>query len=94
MLKIIKKYSPKEVYILAGALFFLLFLNSTEIFYYLRFKDIFDIKDSIIYGLIRGVGDDQISRREAVILYWTIASLYTGIITIKARKISLWLWSN
>ena len=94
MLEKIKKHSPKEVYVGAAFLFILLFLNSTEVIFQLRLSDIFDITGSIVYGLIRGIGDNNINSDEAIVFYWVITFVYVGLISLKVRKISKWLWDN
>jgi hypothetical protein len=53
MLKVIARHSPKEVYIALSILYFLLFLNSAELLRsQIDILDIFEIRRSIIFGLI------------------------------------------
>ncbi|SMN02600.1 hypothetical protein SPONN_1477 [uncultured Candidatus Thioglobus sp.] len=67
-------------------LYFFLFLNASELSY------IFDLRDSVVYGLIRGIGDFRYDA--TLILYWVLAVIFVSISLIKAKKISAWLWDN
>ena len=89
----IRAYAPMDVYGLAVVYFVALFLNSAE-FISTRFQlsSVFSIRDSIIYGLIRGLGDDHISRDEAFILYWVVLLTSVILVYLKANSISAWLW--
>ena len=92
-----KLYShrPKEVYALVVMLYFLLFLNSSELLSSrIRVGDIFETRHSIVYGLIRGIGDAHLRYDAASILYWVLAVLFLAIGFIKAKQISCWLWSE
>jgi hypothetical protein len=95
MLKVIARHSPKEVYIALSILYFLLFLNSAELLRsQIDILDIFEIRRSIIFGLIRGLGDDHLKQDAAFILYWIILVFSSSILLVKARKISRWLWDS
>ena len=95
MFKKIKKYSPKEVYVGAFIFYLLFFLNSAELLSSrIRISDIFETRHSIIYGLIRGIGDDHIRYDTATIFYWSVLVIFVGLIAIKGKKISNWLWDN
>ena len=91
----LKNYRPKEVYASLTMLYFLLFLNASELLSLrIRISDIFELRHSVVYGLIRGVGDDNLRYDSALILYWVLAVLFVSIGFIKAKKISAWLWDN
>lgn len=93
--EVIEKYSPKEVYASIALLYLVLFLNASELFrYHIRLGDIFEIRHSIIYGLIRGVGDYNLSLDAALILYWLLAVLFVFVGLLKAQSISNWLMSK
>ncbi len=93
MIERIKSYSPNEVYVLSAVYFLTLFLNFSEFMdSRFRFGDVFEIRRSIIYGLIRGVGDDYIRPDDALTLYWVILLTSVLLVALKARRISEWMW--
>ena len=95
LLKKLQNHRPKEVYVSLVLLYFLLFLNSSELLTSrIRFGDIFDIKHSVVYGIIRGIGDNHIRSDAIFILYCVLAVLFVVIGLAKSRKISNWLWDN
>ncbi len=83
----IKNSKTKKGYILVTTLFVLLFLNISG-----YISHVFLIRRSVIYGLIRGLG--ELSTYPALILYWVLAVIFVGIGILKAKKISDWLWDN
>jgi len=91
----LKGHSPKEVYASVTMLYFLLFLNASELLSSrIRISDIFELRYSVAYGLIQGIGDDNLRYDAALILYWVLAVVFVSISLIKAKKISAWLWDN
>lgn len=91
----LKNHSPKEVYALVTLLYFLLFLNASELLSSrIRISDVFELRHSVAYGLIRGIGDDNLRYDAALIFYWVLAIIFVSIGIIKAKKISAWLWNN
>lgn len=95
MLEKIKEYSPKEVYALSLIYGLCLFLNMSELFRPRSdFEDIFSISGSLIYSLIRGIGDDHISYAHASLFYWLSLATYLFLVILKAQKISAWLWDR
>lgn len=95
MIKKIKAYSPIDIYVLFSIYILTLFLNFSEFFSSrVTFSYIFEIRRSIVYGLIRGVGDEHVRHDGAIILYWVILLTSLLLITLKAKKISDWLWAK
>lgn len=91
----IKAKRPWDVYVGGLVVYVILFLNSAEFFGY-RFDlvDVFEPRNSIVYGLIRGVGDDHINSGEAEVFFWFLSVLYVGLVLNKARAISRWIWNE
>lgn len=95
MIERLKRNRPKEVYFLVAILFFMLFLNPSEFSRYrIELTGFFEWNSSAIYQMIRGMGNDWLSRGSANIIYWVSALLFVGLPVIKARSISTWLWSE
>ena len=95
MLKKIKNHSPKEIYALLIIYVIALFLNFAEFFRSsIDFADIFNIRGSVVFGLIQGIGDDRINSDEAAILYWVTLITLVLVVHLKAKKISTWLWDR
>lgn len=95
MLEIINKHSPKEVYVISMLFFFFMFLNLGELLTAsVNLSQVFSPRGSVIYGFIRGIADNHLSRYSAYIFYWVIVFTYISLVILKARKISRWLWDN
>jgi hypothetical protein len=93
ILAVLHSWRPLEVYVGATILWVLLFLNVIEAFKY-KIKYFLGIDSSIIYRLIRGLGDDHLGNSEASMLFWIIALIYAALIFIKAPQISNWIWND
>ena len=63
----------------------LLFLNSSA-FMDLEFTRLFNIHGSPVYGIIRGIGDDDLTRNSALILYWLVFGTYLSVIAHRLTK--------
>lgn len=95
LLEALRRCRPLEVYVGAIVFYIILFINSSEVLdYRIELENFFSIRQSIVYGLIRGVGDDHLYPHAADILFWFISILYVGVVLIKARRISSWLWNE
>ena len=91
----LSKRRPLEVYVGATLLYVLLFLNPAELsFSYFRIGDLFELDTTIVSGLIRGIGDDDLRRPQATLLYWVVMFAYVLIVWLKAPQISNWLWND
>lgn len=93
ILQLLKQYRPKEVYAISFILFICLFTRPSQIFDG-HLDRVFDISRSIIYGLIRGVGDDRLFYDGAELLYWILLTIFVFLTFNKADKISKWLWNE
>jgi hypothetical protein len=99
-------YRPKEVYFLSTVLFCMIFLNLEEAHsqYFMEnllegnFVRAFDYiggySDSAVFGIIRGIGDDNLRRGAAENLYWVCAAIFIFLTINKAKRISKWLWNE
>lgn len=94
-LEVLERYRPLEVYVGAVVCYLVLFMNSPDFFFTrMELEYFFDTRQSIVYGLIRGIGDDHLHFYAADVLYWFLSILYVGLVLIKARRISRWLWNE
>lgn len=84
---------PREIYVGGALLWVLLFLNPVGA-WNSGLKRFFDMGSSIVCGLIRGVGDDNINGSEALLLLWILAITYAALLYLKAPQISNWLWGD
>lgn len=96
MIAWIKKHSPIEVYFLTGILTFCLFASPAGpgAFRLSRIGALFQADYSIVYRLLRGIGDEALYHSAAELLYWILLVAFVGLMTLKARKISAWLWDR
>ena len=93
LLSKISQYRPKEVYFISAVLFVCLFMDASEIFDG-NFDRAFNMKKSIVYGVIMGIGDDNLRYGAAEILYWICAITFIFLTVNKAKRISKWLWNE
>ena len=86
---------PLEVYVGAVLFYVLLFWNPADLVSY-RFNigNLFELDASIIGGLLRGIGGDDLRRPQATLLYWVVAIVYALLVMLKAPQISNWLWND
>jgi hypothetical protein len=50
--------------------------------------------DSAVFGIIRGIGDDNLRLEAAENLYWACAAIFIFLTINKAKRISKWLWNE
>jgi hypothetical protein len=103
----IHPHRPKEVYFLSIVLFYMLFLNlkinaNSEYFvenllegdFGSAFNNIGGCYYSAVFGIIRGIGDDNFKQGGAENLYWVCAAIFIFLTINKAKRISKWLWNE
>ena len=93
-------HRPKEVCFLSIVLFCMIFLNGRFMENLLggnfgrAFDNIGGYYDSAVFGIIRGIGDDNLRLEAAENLYWVCAAIFIFLTINKAKRISKWLWNE
>ena len=99
-------HRPKEVYFLSTVLFYMLFLNleKANSQYFVEkllegnfgraFHNIGGCYYSAVFGIMRGIGDNNYNLGVAENLYWVCAAIFIFLTINKAKRISKWLWNE